>query len=230
MIITPPTAILPGPLSPVDSESELGNAQEAANADFTSFLTLLTAQLRNQDPLEPIESTEFVAQLASFSSVEQLVSVNERLDAMAGQSLSGDIAAFSAWIGRDVAIADGTFRGTGDPVFFNVPGDIQADRVEAIVRDSFGGELSRFTVSPGELASWDGTDSLGVPIVGRDLSLRLTAVDGGISGDEVPAEVLRRVSGLRGSEDGVVLDLADGGSALPEQVSRVADPRTEDES
>jgi flagellar basal-body rod modification protein FlgD len=228
MIITSPAPILPGPLAPVESDAELEAAQEAASADFSSFLTLLTAQLRNQDPLEPIESTEFIAQLASFSSVEQLVSVNDRLDAMAGQSLSGDIAAFSAWIGRDIAVSDGSFRGTGEEVFFNVPDNINADRVEAIVRDSFGTELRRFAVTSGTVESWDGADALGIPVVGRDLGISLAAFQGGASGEEVPAEVLRRVTGLRGTEDGLVLDLADGGTALPEQVSRVSDHRADE--
>ena len=56
-------------------------ARDAA-ADYESFLTLLTAQLKNQDPLKPLESTEFVAQLASFSAVEQQVRTNDSLTAI----------------------------------------------------------------------------------------------------------------------------------------------------
>ena len=60
-----------------------GSANEMAG-DFETFLKLLTAQLRNQDPLQPMDSTEFVAQLASFSAVEQQVRANDRLACCVG--------------------------------------------------------------------------------------------------------------------------------------------------
>ena len=71
-----------------EQEEETQTAARSAAADFDSFLNLLTAQLRNQDPLQPIDSTQFVAQLASFSTVEQLIGTNERLDALAAYSNS----------------------------------------------------------------------------------------------------------------------------------------------
>jgi flagellar basal-body rod modification protein FlgD len=60
-------------VSPTDSRPP------KTGADFQTFLTLLTTQLKNQNPLEPLDSTQFVAQLASFSSVEQQVKTNDRL-------------------------------------------------------------------------------------------------------------------------------------------------------
>ncbi len=75
--------------------SALGNSQastkvgEKANeTQMNQFLTLLTAQLRNQDPMQPTDPTQFVAQLAQFTSVEQLVKSNSALTSMS-KSLSG---------------------------------------------------------------------------------------------------------------------------------------------
>lgn len=51
--------------------------------EFNNFLELLTAQIRNQDPLEPLDSTQFVEQLATFSTLEQQVQSNTRLDTIA---------------------------------------------------------------------------------------------------------------------------------------------------
>ncbi|MBB4659634.1 flagellar hook assembly protein FlgD [Parvularcula dongshanensis] len=58
-------------------------AQSAPKADFDAFLTMLTAQVRHQDPLAPLDSTQFVEQLATFSSVEQQVETNKHLEAIA---------------------------------------------------------------------------------------------------------------------------------------------------
>src|SRR5210317_206272 len=88
------------------------------DADFQSFLTLLTAQLRNQDPLQPLDSTQFVAQLASFSTVEQLVGVNDRLDAQAMQATAKNGAEFASWIGHAASAIDGRFTASGGPEAF----------------------------------------------------------------------------------------------------------------
>lgn len=55
-------------------------------ADTNTFMTLLVAQLKNQDPLEPQDGTQFVAQLAQFNSLEQLISINDRLNQLLNQS------------------------------------------------------------------------------------------------------------------------------------------------
>ncbi|MEM1422077.1 MAG: flagellar hook capping FlgD N-terminal domain-containing protein, partial [Pseudomonadota bacterium] len=59
---------------------DTGSTGDSITSDFDMFLQLLTAQLENQDPLDPADPTEFVAQLATFSSVEQQISTNDKLD------------------------------------------------------------------------------------------------------------------------------------------------------
>jgi flagellar basal-body rod modification protein FlgD len=56
--------------------------QTVITADFQTFLQLLTTQLKNQDPLNPMESTEYATQLATFSGVEQQVRTNELLESL----------------------------------------------------------------------------------------------------------------------------------------------------
>jgi flagellar basal-body rod modification protein FlgD len=60
--------------------------------DYDMFLRLMTAQLKNQDPLQPLDGTEFVAQLAQFSGVEQQIKTNERLDSLLGALTRSPIA------------------------------------------------------------------------------------------------------------------------------------------
>lgn len=77
--------------------------------DYKSFLKLLVAEMKNQDPTSPMESTEYVAQLASFSQVEQSVQTNQKLDQIlqaSSLSQAGDL------IGRHITSPDGSVSGT----------------------------------------------------------------------------------------------------------------------
>lgn len=100
--------------------------------DFETFLTLLTTQLRNQDPLKPVESTEFVAQLASFSAVEQQVQSNENLEKILDALASGSTGGLAQWIGQQV-------RNPGSAPYENHPMDVQvfvhndADNAELVI-------------------------------------------------------------------------------------------------
>jgi len=138
--------------------AEEARADALGSVDFQNFLKLLTAQLRNQDPLSPIESTEFVAQLASFSTVEQLVSANQKLDAIAAAMIGGGIEQFAGWIGKEAEL-------NGAPVYFDgaagvkfrIAADISVSSVQAVVTDVTGTEVSRFNVqNTDEIQTWDG--------------------------------------------------------------------------
>lgn len=85
----------------------------AQTVDYQSFLRLLVAQMKNQDPTSPMESTDYVAQLATFSQVEQSVQINNKLDGILQASTfaqAGDL------IGREIESADGTIKGTVESV------------------------------------------------------------------------------------------------------------------
>ena len=76
--------------------------------DYDSFLKLLVTQMKNQDPTKPMESTDYVAQLATFSQVEQTVQTNSKIDQLMQVSLLGQADAI---IGRTVTSADGSVSG-----------------------------------------------------------------------------------------------------------------------
>jgi flagellar basal-body rod modification protein FlgD len=67
------------------SESGTGSSP-TSNIDKSQFLQLLVTQLQNQDPLNPMDNTQFVTQLATFSSLEQLMSINQAVTKLAGGS------------------------------------------------------------------------------------------------------------------------------------------------
>ena len=84
-------------------------APSQQTVDYDAFLKLLVAQMENQDPTEPRNDTEYLAQLASFSNVEQSTKLNEKMDYLA-QMVS--IQQAGSLIGRTVSSADGLTTGT----------------------------------------------------------------------------------------------------------------------
>jgi flagellar basal-body rod modification protein FlgD len=81
----------------------------AASMNSDTFLTLLMAQLKNQDPTKPMDSTEYVGQLATFSQVEQATKTNTKLDSLLASSFLDQA---DTVIGRTLTSADGTQTGT----------------------------------------------------------------------------------------------------------------------
>lgn len=95
------------------TSAQTGTAGMAQTVDYQSFLRLLVAQMKNQDPTSPMESTDYVAQLATFSQVEQSVQINAKLDGIMQASTfaqAGDL------IGREIESADGKVKGTIESV------------------------------------------------------------------------------------------------------------------
>jgi flagellar basal-body rod modification protein FlgD len=129
----------------------------ATSVDFQSFLRLLTAQLRNQDPLAPLESTQFVTQLANFSTVEQLVSANARLDQLADSVSSGGLEDYAAWIDRVAEIEGAPIRFNGAPAPFTIGPQLDAASVSLIVRDQNGSIVHRQAVENNSAVQfWNG--------------------------------------------------------------------------
>ncbi len=94
--------------SGAQTQSASAAAANRASLDYDSFLQLLIAEMRNQDPTEPIDSTEYVAQLATFSQVEQTIQTNARLEELLKSS---SISQAGSLIGRTVTSPDGTVSG-----------------------------------------------------------------------------------------------------------------------
>jgi flagellar basal-body rod modification protein FlgD len=84
------------------------DAVSKTQVDYQSFLKLLVAQMKNQDPTNPMDSTQYMAQLAAFSQVEQSVQMNGKLDQMLQSSTLDQAASI---IGRTLTSADGATSG-----------------------------------------------------------------------------------------------------------------------
>jgi len=146
------------------------------------FLKLLVAQLANQDPLNPMESTEFTAQLAQFSSLEQLTNVNKNLDYLRLYQISMNNAQAVNFIGKTVkAVGDSISvkDGASNPVQFNLAGD--AAEVNVYIYDASGTLVK--TLNGGALSSgehsleWDGTNENGETVSDGTYTFEVSAAD-----------------------------------------------------
>jgi flagellar basal-body rod modification protein FlgD len=106
------------PYDPTGGASTGGGPMDSDSFGKDSFLKLLTTQLANQDPLAPSESTQFIAQLAQFSSLEQLVNVNEGLDLLAVTQTAATSAQMVSYVGKQVTFAS-------DSIYMTEPGQDQ---------------------------------------------------------------------------------------------------------
>lgn len=110
--MTDVTAISSGTSTSTSTSSSSGSLGGLAD-DFSTFLTLLTTQLQNQDPLDPTDTNEFTNQLVAFSQVEQQIRSNDQLEGIADQLSQSNLAAKAGFLGQmarvehDTGIHDG---------------------------------------------------------------------------------------------------------------------------
>jgi flagellar basal-body rod modification protein FlgD len=211
MEITPTTG---GTTTAAGKKSETPEASNGVAGDFQTFLTLLTTQMRNQDPLKPMESTEFVAQLASFSGVEQQVRANDRLEDILAALSGGTAAGLAEWIGREVRVpAKAAFA--GEPVEVGATPVAEADRAVLVVRNDFDQVVARRTVEAGaETVTWDGLDDMGNPAPHGRYGFSLESYQGETLLDSHTGSVFTTVREVRIVDGGPVL-VVDSGEQVP---------------
>ena len=163
-----------------------GAAQTASGAtkelDRDAFLNLLITQLQNQDPLDPTDSVEFTAQLAQFSSLEQLGNVNDNLKLLQDFQASINNSQAVSLIGKEITASGNSLRFTGDqPVGCGFKLDADASLVVVSIYDHTGGYVK--SVEGQNLAAgqhtlyWDGTDLNGNAASPGSYTFELQAVD-----------------------------------------------------
>jgi len=149
--------------------------------DENDFLKLLTAQLQAQDPLNPMDATNFASQLAQFSSVEQLTNINSQLSAMTASQAAMQNTMATELIGKTVSVTGNTvtLNGTAN---LNYSLQSNASNVTLSVYDS-SGALVKTAVVGSESAgnnsfAWDGTDNKGNQLPSGQCTFTVAAVDG----------------------------------------------------
>lgn len=189
--------------------------QALLTSDFETFLRMLTVQIRNQDPLNPMQSTEFATQLATFASVEQQVRANTQLEGLSQKMGLSALAQLSGWIGMQ-ARTDAPVRlaGTSVTVWPSVPGG--SDSAELVVRDRRGTEVQRLPIGlTGEPLDWAGVQPDGTVLPPGTYRLAVEAVAGGTRRDPVPVQHYATVREARSDGAGGIELVLDGDVTVP---------------
>lgn len=188
MAITPTT--IPATTQATGPESSLSQLSE----DYTQFLTLLTAQISNQDPLAPMDSTQFVSQLAQLTQVEQAVQANSNLEGLSAQISTLAMAAGPNMLGRSVTVPSNGVEMIGGTsnTFYELP--VAASSVSAEFRDPTGFLVRTMNGLSGEAGvdiplGWDGRDDTGQPVLEGNYTVSIIAKDD--RGEALPAFTYR---------------------------------------
>ena len=209
--------------SDATTQDAIGLAQ-----DFDSFLQLLTTQLKNQDPLAPLDSTQFTTQLVQFSQVEQSINTNSRLDQLVKLQSGSQAVSAVSFVGRAVeafgntmSLADGAAS-----YVYELPHDAASATVT--IKDGSGSIVRTITGAPiaegKHMLSWDGTDDQGNELADGLYSFSVDAKDGNGATIDVTTAIAGTVQGVTVDNGTVVLDLGGGQLVRVTDVFTVTEP------
>jgi flagellar basal-body rod modification protein FlgD len=211
-------------MTTVDSSSILQNyiasqtsstaTAEASNTtslwgDFDTFLQILTAQLKNQDPTDPADASEFTQQLVQYAEVEQQISTNDKLDAIASTINSNGITPLLSYVGQYVeAESDGDLVVQNGQALLGYTLPSEALSVTINIQDESGNVIAQVD-APTEKGlnrvAWDGTLTDGTTAEDGIYSFTITAKDS--SGDAIEISDMRvvgQVSSIETDKDGAL--------------------------
>ena len=187
--------------------------------DFNQFLTLLTAQLQYQDPLDPIDSNEFVAQLVSFTGVEQSIATNKHLEVLIALNKAGQAASAVGYLGTTIE-ADGDRIALVDSAaqfLYTLPENTTATSIIIANQSGDIAFVGRGNITVGEHSfEWDGLDADGNPQPDGIYKVTVT----GFSSDEslltIPTVISGRVTGVESVNDSIQLTINGFGVPIEE--------------
>ncbi len=198
-----PQSLASGPQTPTTAQDPT-----VISSDFETFLLMLTTQMQNQDPLNPIDSSDYAVQLATFSGVEQQVRTNDLLEGMAQQLNLSGLSQMAGWVGMEArAAVPANFDGTPLTLY---PDPVRtAQEAVLLVRDASGNLIDRQPIPVStESISWAGVDGNGTPWPPGLYSFEVESYARGELLNTRPVEVYARVSEVRndGSQTMLVLE------------------------
>lgn len=207
------------------ASSTAAASEQMISSDFETFLKMLTTQMQNQDPLNPIESSDYAVQLATFSGVEQQVKTNTLLESLAGQLNVMGMSGLASWVGME-ARAPVAVQFDGTPITVSPNPASTADKAVLVVTNTALQEVDRFEVPiSAQPLEWSGVTANGSLLPNGNYSFRLESYRGGSMVLDEQAEVYAPVIEAQGGASGATLILAGGAQVSTTSVTALRAPK-----
>ena len=182
----------------------------------SNFLKLLTEQLKNQDPLSPMDNAQMTSQLAQISTVDGIEKLNTTLTAMLSGSQSGEAVQAAALVGKGVMVGGSSLTLAGSKAYGGFELASAADKVTVTIKDSNGLEVRKLELGDAEAGisnfAWDGLTSSGAQAVDGKYTMSVSATRGDTDLKPTALQLSTVNSVLRTSSGTVSLDV--GGSLV----------------
>lgn len=195
------------------------NDSTVLSSDFNTFLKMLTTQMQNQDPLNPIDSSDYAVQLATFSGVEQQVRTNQLLETLGTQMGGSGLAQYSGWVGMDARVT-APVAFDGGAITLNTTPATGADSARLVIRDAQDTVVGQLDVTPteGEMV-WSGSINGGGTLPAGSYSFALESyADGQLIGTGA-APAYGRILEVRTGAAGAALVLEGGAEVAPTDIT-----------
>ena len=193
--------------------------------NFQTFLTLLTTQLKNQNPLDPLDTNQFTQQLVQFAQVEQQLKQNEQLTTLVAIEKSAQSTTALAFVGQNVSVDGQTaqLKNSSATWSFQVPKPISASVTikSATGQTVYSGSFSMDTGS--QTFSWDGRDNTGTLWPDGKYTISVTGKDASGQTVSVPTEVEGMVDSVDLTQTPPVLSMG-GQDYTIDKIKRVVRP------
>ena len=182
----------------------------------SNFLKLLTEQLKNQDPLSPMDNAQMTSQLAKISTVDGIEKLNTTLTAMLSGSQSGEAVQAAALVGKGVMVGGSSLTLAGSKAYGGFELASAADKVTVTIKDSNGLEVRKLELGDAEAGisnfAGDGLTSSGAQAVDGKYTMSVSATRGDTDLKPTALQLSTVNSVLRTSSGTVSLDV--GGSLV----------------
>lgn len=193
------------------------SSRQTLSADMNTFLTLLTTQLKYQDPLDPMDTAEFTNQLVQYSNVEQSIQTNEKLDTLLSLNIANLGAQAVSYIGKTVQVLGDVMPLENGKTKATYTLDKDVTSVIVTVKDMNGkvvySEQGKITAGTHEF-TWDGKDSNGNQLEDGAYQISVsTKVPSGETSASVMTTVFGKVTGVASDENNVYVGLGDSVTA-----------------
>ncbi|KIN74540.1 flagellar hook capping FlgD N-terminal domain-containing protein [Sulfitobacter guttiformis] len=200
-------------------------ASSALSSDFETFIKMLTTQAKYQDPLEPLDSSEYAAQLAQFSMVEQQVLSNDLLSALAAQLGSSTMGQMAGWIGMEARTTAAVLFDT-DPITVLPTPPAGAESMELVVYDNDGREVTRHPMPvSSDPVVWAGVQQGGQPLPSGMYRFEVEATgEGGAALPATLVETYARIVEVQNLGSGARVVFEGGAEAPASEISALREP------